>query len=657
MHLDHFKKLAKDVAELEKTGAKFDVLISNDNIFTKGNTHALFHPANFEVSSLKQLSEIQRVLGRTIVFSNNDKVSIDALKKAQNCVSPVSQIAENIRTGKSNKTDYPTLKFFYPGLNSGSSGGGYNATAGIQMISLPPFEQIEEEVTYRYIGNSAFCQYCIPHTHPLYMYLDQGFFYASYVVSGKETIVITNELNLDTLCCFYLLGASPKNIKDLQDGCFLNSATAKARRIQLEKQALTEMGSYAIQQYNNHKNNAIREYEKVVNSGLIRKVLDGQLPHGVYNSMRFTKNSASYETITIQADNLLEYLSNNLIFDERTDIYTLVRTYITLVNNAVESAQLTVTEENPVATIEKTFTINGIPMSVSRTTANTRRYVNGIAINKEEVETVCNRAACFQDAETFNKFVTSVHKMSLKWHDAIANGVGVKIHDGMSYDELRRSEAPLSAPKLKFRMEDGDVKLQIDDNSSVKIKFNDFLKKIEVLNRKTNGGYSSHVARDVVWARTELTNLIKECCTFTKKILVVDADGEPVLADGKKQYKSVSECIITNEQAAMIERMARDYQKKAIERSKLLLAKAMKDTNARIEKYNNQDYYVVKGTMREYGINAATNQVVNWGNKGHICIVEQGHTVGVGADSTVTRLYSLKNDSMLVGQITTLNRA
>lgn len=655
MHLDHFKQLIKNVNDLEKTGAKFDVFISNDNIYAKGNSLAAFHPVNFDVQSLRQLAEIQKVLARTINFSANDKVSIPGLAKAQNCVSPVSQIHEFIRTGKTEKKAHPTLKFFFPSLNPSQYGG--NGATGIQMISLPPFEQIEEEITYRYIGNQTYCHFCIPHTHPLYAYLDQGFFYCTVIIAGKEHMVITNELNLDTLCCFQLLSMSPRHVKELQDGCFINSALAKVLRIKLEKLVQLDVGAYQFTQYGTNKGNALREYEKVVNSGLIRKVLDGVLPHGVYNGMRFTKNSATYETITVQADNLLEFLADNLIFDERTDIYTLIRTYITLLNNAIEGANLEPTIENPVVTVEKTFTINGIPMSISRTSANSRRYVNGIAINKEEVETVCNRAACFSDVDMFTKFVTSVHNMSLKWHDAIANGVGVKIHDGMSYDEYHSPKAPLSAPKLRFRIEEDEVKLQIDDNSSVKIKFNDFLKKIEVLNRRVNNGYSSHVARDVVWGRTELINLIKECCTFAKKTLQLDAEGNALVdAEGKKQYTVTNTRSITDEQAAMIERIAREYQKKAIERSKLLLAKAIKDTGARIEKYQGTDYYVVKGTMREYGINAATNQVINYETKGHICIVEQGHTVGVGADSTVVRLYSLKNDSVLVGQIGTLAR-
>ena len=468
MHLDHFKQLAKNVTDLEKTGAKFDVFVANDNVYVKGSTLATFHPMNFEVSTLRQLAEIQKVLGRTLNFSHNDKVSIPGLVKARSCVSPVAQIHEFIKAGKSAKKDYPTLKFFFPGLNVASYSSQTNGGGGIQFISLPPFEQIEEEITYRYIGTERACNYCIPHTHPLYAYLDQGFFYASFNIAGKESIVVTNELNLDTLCCFYLISMLPKSIKDLQDNCFINSQTAKVLRIKLEKQAQTEVQQYQINIYNQQKGNALREYEKVVNSGLIRKVLDGALPHGVFNGMRFTKNSASYETINVQADNLLEFLADNLVFDDRTDIYTLVRTYISLLNNSIEGAALVTSEDNPVATISKEFIINGIPMSISRTSSNSRRYVNGIAINKDEVETVCNRAACFNDAAMFTKFVNSVHSMSLKWHDAIANGVGVKIHDGMSYDEYQGTKAPLSAPKLKFRLEDGDVKLQIDDASSAR---------------------------------------------------------------------------------------------------------------------------------------------------------------------------------------------
>jgi len=687
MHIDRFKAIARQVSELEKTGVKFDVSIVHDEPWTKGYAGAGFEPVSFEVSTLRQLSDVQAILAKPLPLSTqNCKLDFSTLKG--DCVRNVMDVLTTIKAHPLEKSKYPTLKFY-----SNIARNSFYINLEPKMICEDPPQQQEEDITYRFIGTRQMCQFCIPHTHPLYNYLDKGsFFTVAKGRNGKEKIFITNEMTVDTYLCLCMAVQDPDNMqKHLQNECYINANIAKVTRVKMEKDFVDNLYGRG-DQYNRLRESVLREYEKTANAGLLDKLMKGTIPSGSFNQMKLTKNSAQYEDIKIEADNLLQTLLSNTVFDDRTDIYVLINAYISKMIDEVEEHKWTEAPPPPAGTnveqkvmddwaakckelaeqtAERAFVVNGINVSIKRTNQNTRRYVNGIPINKEEVEKVAFRASCFTDQETFDKFVTSVKNMSLKWHDAIALGVGVKIHDGMSYDEYKKAEAPMSAPKLTFRVINGDVHLKIDDNKSAKIKFNDALKKISTLNRKTNDSTSYSMGyrrRDAAWARTKLIDTLIECCTFEEKKLVTKLQkvkakkGEadkfeevPVLdADGKKTYEKVKKCTLTREDAQFIEKMARDYHLKALEKSKLFLETAIKNTGAKLEKFNGEDHYIVEGKLRKYAVNAKTNGVFNYETKGYICIVEPGHQVSVGGDATACRLYALKNDTVTLGQIGTL---
>lgn len=56
-----------------------------------------------------------------------------------------------------------------------------------------------------------------------------------------------------------------------------------------------------------------------------------------------------------------------------------------------------------------------------------RMSVNGIRINKKEVVEVVVRAMCFQDTESFNKFLNNVSRCSIKIMDYMTNGIEVSL--------------------------------------------------------------------------------------------------------------------------------------------------------------------------------------------------------------------------------------
>ncbi len=353
-----------------------------------------------------------------------------------------------------------------------------------------------------------------------------------------------------------------------------------------------------------------------------------------------------------------------MIFDDRTDIYTIIGSYITSKIAELEAATFPELKEGEKeAIIERNFKINGININVKRSSTNTRRYVNGFAINMEELDPVCYRASCFETQDIFDKFVKSVHTMSLKWHDAIGNGIGIKIHDALTALEYKNSEAPSTSPRIRFRKEDKEIYLITGEGAEDKapIKLNMAIKKLASLNRKTNNRYSvnqGYTPRNAAWARKEIVSILKECCTFEVKTLVTDVEGKAVLdAEGKKQYIITNECGLTDDKASFIAKMAATYYEKAIKKSKIALEIAVKQTGATSVNFNGEECWYVEGTLHKYAVSKKTNTVFNFERGNYICIVEPGHRVETGYDATASRLLALKNDSVRVKSIGTLSHA
>lgn len=680
MNLENFAEIVTQVANLKKSGIEFDVCIRGDNEYQRGHSKAYFNPIYIKVKNLGQLSSVMTSIPNLQV--SGDMISgIEGYRagKFNNVIVLSEAINKNLAKKNTPQAElpHPSVKFVVDPRNTRSRFplALYNP----HVISSDPLEETVDEHTYRYVGQNNYCFFCVNETHPAYKYLDKGFIVNAYQpVGAKSTVmVITNELTFDTcLCLLMLTHLKHTSFSQLQDGFYLNSALAKVLRIKLEKDLQTQApGTYEA--YLDLRQALQAAYERTANAGLLEKLKSGKLEYGTMNQIKLSKTSAKYEHVSIEAPKLLDIITAKGDLNDQTDIYAIIRIYMTYVFRLIESVSLaTISEEDQkdikvvknkeggIEEISKALKINGIDLVIKRVSANTRRYVNDVAINIEEIEQVCYRASCCETAEEFTKFLNSVNKMSLKWHDAIANGLGVKIHDNITADELSRETAPMSAPKLRFKLVDDEVHLIVNENKSVKVKFSDLLKKVATINRKTNGlvssAYLSYDRKGPAWARRQLTDALIECCTFEEKKLrtIIKEDKTvPVLENGKKVYDKNTVCYLTAADAKFIEEMARQYTVKAQEREKIFLEAAVKATGAtKDEHFKGELHYVVKGNLNTYAVNAKTNQVCEYPSGRHICIVEPGHQVTTGGDATAARLYALKADSMTASKIGTIKR-
>lgn len=670
MNLETFEKIARQVGELKKTGLKFDVVIQGDVHWQAGSTQAYFDPQHYNITTLTQLSQLQQILGKPVkitdpsqtYYGQQSRVVLGDFKPIA-CIRDLSSTITDDRSFLVTRRDHNSIKFFSPNISRLTD-------MRPQLISEAPSEKTEEGITYRYLGNASQCEFCTPHDSPLYNYLDKGFVYTKInSATDRNKIILTNELTPETYLVMLACHLVPTYTKQLENECFINFNKAKLFRIKFEKDM--PVNQKAI--YDQVKATVLTDYEKSVNSNMLVKVIKKELPVATYNRIKITKDSATYEGISLEAPGMLEFLHEKIIFDDRTDIYTIIGGYITAKIAELEKDKFEILEppvvaegeEAPVVedkeqVIEKAFKINGINLSIKRTSANTRRTVNGMTINMEELDPVCFRASCFDNQEIFDKFVRSVHNMSLKWHDAIGSGLPVKIHDGLTAIEYKSQEAPISCPRIRFLKDDKDVYLVTGEKETdkVPIKLNQVIKKIASLNRKTNNRYSAgqgYSPRNAAWARRELGTILKQCCTFEEKTLIVGEDNKPVLdAQGKKTYTVREVCALTDEKAAFIGKMAQEYYEKAVQRSRIFLDKAVLATGARAIEFNGEECWYVEGTLHKYAVSKKTNTVFNFDKGNYICIVEPGHRVEIGFDATAARLMALKNDSVVVNQVGTL---
>ena len=387
----------------------------------------------------------------------------------------------------------------------------------------------------------------------------------------------------------------------------------------------------------------------------------------------------------IEAEGLLDivYCSTSFNFNSEFDIYTIVDLYgkhirSTLVNDDVPQEAkaeggLILDEhvaelENPVVDEEDedntkkkklaTFKVNGIEITPS-ISATGQRYLNDVRINKEEIDQAIYRASCHKDAKNYKLFLKSVSRMSIKYHDIIANGLKVKIHEEMSRDEFASSEPGPAAPALKFHVdpEDKYIKISVTDDRGVRVSLGRLIAKIRNINKKTNNKlyYEKHnyrgKYRNHEWAREMLITALVESCTFKTKVseTVVDAEGNEQVKTSER-----TDVLITRDDIIALIGVVNERKKAALERSKQFLATAVKITGAEKISFMDKEAYKVKGSLREYAVVIETAKVYDYETKQYRCIVNSQHYAGTGYDDIAARLLALKNDSMMQNEIGTL---
>jgi hypothetical protein len=530
------------------------------------------------------------------------------------------------------------------------------------VIAKSPVETTEGDFTYRFIVDTSqtndnrghHIQLISRNDDDMYDYLDQGFFIMPIRTnkSKRTKYIISDEYDINVAHVFAMCSIQHSLIENLKNNCFISVYDAELLRLKLAKR-LTDKSKKIYAPVSEAIEKDYRDNTTLV---VVNKLKNNELEKTTLNNIVFTKTSATYENVSIEANDLIDVLYEQLNFNGEFDIYTIAELYGNHLQTKLDAAQN--------ALQIPTFKINGMDIDLN-VTATFQRYVNGARINRDEIGKVIHRATCYREADKYKLFLKSISRMSMKWHDVIANGLGVKIHD-MDDDEFRSEVPSLKAPALKFFIdaEQRQIKLVIDEDRSVRVSLSKLVKKVENVNKRTNnayiyGGYygnrnNGHNRKDGSWAVSQLIPILVEACTFMvddeAAVKIVDANGKA--AKVKKKVVGV-----TKEDIVKLFGIVKKKKIAAIERSKEFLDKAVKLSGAQLVEFMGKQAYKVQGILRTYAVVIENAKVYDFDTKQYRCIVNDRHYKGAGYDDIATRLLMLKNDSVFQNQINTLRGA
>lgn len=682
--LKHFKKISQQFQALNK-----HVLDGNINVrSTYDSRYELIY--NIAFTSLRFKSIAKMHAASKLQPLSTHGISLPSGKEGlERHIKEITQLDDKCtlqRIGNISARDFPSLKLIPQEIAE---------TYTPYIIAHAPFEITEGDYTYRIISRgteqtsvssvSEIVLIC-RNDEPLYDYLDKGFYIAgrtSYVNNTSATStarvtvdtpwLVSNEYNINTAHIFAMFVAQPQLSQLCTNGCFVNFRDAELLRLKMQK----KLSKQAKAVYDKHSPAIEKDYKKNTTLVVVSKLINNEIEKTTINNIAFTKTSATYEHVCIEADDLLEALYKELNFNGEFDIYTVSEVYAKHIQSKLDDAAkkyCTELKEEPQVDVENpalneakeeensrkkelpSFSVNGI--SITPAVSLTRqRYINNIRINREEIDKAIHRASCHRSQEEYRLFLKSVSKMSIKWHDIIANGLQVKIHE-MSREEYAQPVPSPSAPALKFILDKKEhcVKICVDSERTVRVSLGRLIKRVETLNKRTDNKhfyprpgqmvYRYVNYRNATWCAEELVQVLIDCCTF-KKTVKNDA-GENVEKE---------EVLITKADIVKLLDVANESKKAAIQRSKQFLDSAVKLTGAEIITFLDTLAYKVKGNLRTYAVVIKNAKVYDFDTKQYRCIVNDRHYAGAGYDDIAARLLALKNDSVMQDKIGTLRGA
>jgi hypothetical protein len=239
-------------------------------------------------------------------------------------------------------------------------------------------------------------------------------------------------------------------------------------------------------------------------------------------------------------------------------------------------------------------------------------YINKIRVNKDEFEPILQRAACFEDVETYNTFLKQVSQCSLKIHGLLDRGIDVTVRN------------PLKSEHIILKLE----MVRKHKRQYLKIGKETFLIK----------------------NTTRLVNLPKK--EYLDDVINVLLNPE-----------NVEGVTPANLQTLVIQ--ARKAYTDAIEKAQLLLDTTIEKFHLErttVETKNSRHTgYIVPGKVKTYFVAYDGNRhsngcgVYTYPDMNYVCIVDKTPNQQVGVDKFVNRIYALANDQLLAKQIKTLN--
>jgi hypothetical protein len=455
----------------------------------------------------------------------------------------------------------------------------------------------------------------------------------------RGKIIVSRVYNADTSHIFAMCALQPALTSYLHQDAIIREEDASLVKLRM----LKNLSDTNKEIYKTISRDFDSDYEEATKSLVVTKLVKGEIEKTTINDIVFTAKTATYENISVEAEDLLSVLQAGLNFSGEFDIYRVIDV---LVAKYVLRLNVSFTENEPLQ-----LKINNMPLYLKTNNKSGHNFINNIRINQDEVRRVLARAGCYQSIEQYTLFLKSVRKMSLKMHDVLANGVAVKFHPDQAYSEYNTSEPRENAPALNFVFDSTDkkVKLKISDSRKVYINIARFLRLVETLNAKTDnrvirGSWTKPTyRRDYNWCAAQLVKIIKKCCTVMTEVKREDGTSY-----------TIEDVLIQKEDILSILEQSKSDKLRAIEKSKEFLDIAVKSVGAEKIVFKGEAAYKVKGALRTYAVVVSSAKVFDFDTQKYRCIVNSSHYKGTGFDDVAARLLALKNDSVMQNNINTL---
>lgn len=540
------------------------------------------------------------------------------------------------------------------------------------IIMRDPFQVHSGDHTYRVVTGQFGSQYksvifAVNEEDPVYDYLDKNFLVMVIGEADKTgntsslRRIISDQYDINTAHIFAMCRLQNSLCDLIPNKVFINSNDADLLRLKMEK----KLGSEAKIIYAGVSEHINKDYQKNTTMVVLNKVMSGELDKCTINNITFTKDSARYENTSITAGDLLKILVNRLDFNGEFDIYTICELYgmdvagrldpmdVEDTDDAEKEGDLNEAEEDTTSKkVEKAnFTINDIPI-IAAINTHRQRFVNNVRINKSEVAKVIHRATCYRDPQLYKNFLKSISKMSIRWHDVIANGLPVKMHENISDEEYRDPVPSRLAPALKFYIDKAEkcIKLQVSEDRGVRVNLGRIISRIDTLNKNTTNkgkymrnGYYRYYRTDNRWAIEQVAEILMDTSKIKRKVTLEDGTTTT-----RQDYG------ITKADILKVVSIANEGKVEALKKSRQFLETAMRMTGAEYVTFKNKAAVKVKGSLRTYAVVIQDAKVYDFDSGEYRCIVNDAHYKGVGYDDVAARLLALKNDNALQADIRTL---
>ncbi len=336
-----------------------------------------------------------------------------------------------------------------------------------------------------------------------------------------------------------------------------------------------------------------KKKNRVAEKKIVKKMKGGSVIK--VNDMTFTCNSVTYNDQVISH----KYVDfSNLFTNRKLSEINFDFVLGSFISNVEESFVVKKEEFDDI-------TIGQIKIDLRLSNDLQRYLINGVRINKEEIGDVLEHALCYTNEEDYHSFLKSISSCSLKIHEFLYSGLNIKIE---KEDFIFKFKIPLLRKKNIQYLEIND-KLYRVKNTSRLLRVTRVEDIDEVINILTN----SDIIKDLSYEELNY-----------------------VLEAGEMLYKE------------------------EIKKSVDLLNKTEKILGLTKTTTAEGPGYIVDGKLRSYFVEADLEKIGNcrvysYPEMKYICIIDKTPDQQTGVDNIVNRLYALKNDSVLVNQISTLN--